>query len=121
MREIVSGHKSQDWNSVKNFSDKTPPLTVAFFLLTALNSTDNITLNDAQTMLTFFFGPEVLILKDNILNDTEQCFEIGLHCTVSDHPSLVDGEQISYQAYVETDFDIRTSSHNITLNVCPSW
>lgn len=71
-------------------------------------------------MLTFFFGSEVLIPKDNILNHTEQCFEIGLYCTVKDHPSLVDGQQISYQAYVQTDFNIRTSSRYITFNVCPS-
>ena len=91
------------------------------FFLVALNSTENITLNDAQTAVTFFFGPEVLIPKDNILIDTEQCFEIGLHCTVSNHPSLVDGERISYQAYVQTDFNIRTSSRYITFNVCPPY
>ena len=93
---------------------------IPFFLI-ALNSTENITLNDAQTALTFFFGPEVLIPKDNVLIDTEQCFEIGLHCTVSNHPSLVDGERISYQAYVQTDFNIRTSSRYITFNVCPPY
>ena len=67
--------------------------------------------------MTFFFGPEVLIPKDNILISTEQCFEIGLLCTVKDHPSLVHGSSIYYRAYVQTDFNIRTSSQYITFNV----
>ena len=86
-------------------------------LLTALNTSENITLNETRTLITFFFGPEVLIPKDNILISAEQCFEIGLYCTVDDHPSLVHGSQIDYEAYVQTDFNITTSVRNITLNV----
>ena len=67
--------------------------------MNALNSTEQ------------FFGP------DDVLNANEQCFQIGLHCTIDDHPSLVDGVTIQYQAYVQTDFDIRSGSQYITLNV----
>ena len=85
--------------------------------LAALGTSENITLDGTGTLITFFFGPEVLIPKDNIINATEQCFEIGLHCAVEDHPTLVNGSEILFTAYVQTDLDIRSSVRNITLIV----
>ena len=68
-------------------------------------------------MVTFFFGDRVLIPDDNILIDDEQCFEIGLDCTVRNLPSLVEGVSISFQAFVETDNRVRTRTQSVSLQV----
>ena len=60
-------------------------------------------------MIVFFFGPRVQIPDDNILIDDEQCFEIGLDCTVRNVPALVQGEEIRFEAVVETDNRVLTS------------
>ena len=54
---------------------------------------------------------------DNHLKSTEQCFEIGLHCMVKEHTSLVHGSKIVFEAYVETNFNITSERETITLNV----
>ena len=84
---------------------------------TALNTSRNITLNSDETRVYFFFGPEVFVPKDNVLISTEQCFEIGIHSTVIDHPSLVHGSRIYYWAVVETDFGIRSNWRSIRIDV----
>lgn len=63
------------------------------------------------------FGPRVLIPDDNIIIDDEQCFEIGLDCTVRNIPSLVDGRNIRFQAFVETDNNVQTRKRRISLRV----
>ena len=80
-----------------------------------LNLTDNITLDN--TVVTFFFGDRVLIPDDNILIDDEQCFEIGLDCTVKNHSLLKEGKSIAFEAFVETDNKVRTATRKITLQV----
>lgn len=72
-----------------------------------------------ETKVVFFFGSRVQIPDDNILIDDEQCFEIGLDCTVMDVPSLVQGRAITFEAVVETDNNIRTSTQKISPIV--SW
>ena len=79
-------------------------------------TSENITLTNGQSVVRFFFGPEVLVPKDNNVTGNEQCFEIGLLCTIDDTP-VVHGDSISYSAYVETDFGIRTSTQSIALIV----
>jgi hypothetical protein len=74
-----------------------------------LSNSSNITLKAENTMIVFFFGPRVQIPDDNILIDDEQCFEIGLDCTVRNVPALVQGEQIPFEAVVETDNGVLTS------------
>ncbi len=89
--------------------------SIIFCLVLDLNSTENITLE--RNVVSFFFGDRVLIPDDNILIDDEQCFEIGLDCTVKNLLSLVEGESIAFEAFVETDNRVTTSTRNILLQV----
>ena len=65
----------------------------------------------------FFFGPAVFVPKDNVLISNEQCLKIGILSTIADHASLVQGSSISYEAVVETDFNITTNYSSISINV----
>ena len=58
----------------------------------------------------------MLIPDDNIPTE-EQCFEIGLDCTVKDVETLVNGVSFSFQAFVETDNQVRTATRSISLTV----
>lgn len=78
-----------------------------------LTSSSNISL-DGETRVVFFFGPRVQIPDDNILIADEQCFEIGLDCTVMDVPSLVQGTSITFEAFVETDNNVKTRTATIS-------
>ena len=78
-----------------------------------IHTSNNITLVD-QTTVVFFFGPRVLIPDDNLRVDYDQCFTIGLDCTVKNLPSLVDGSKITFRAYVETDNGVRTHTESIS-------
>ncbi len=89
---------------------------MSIFIYTALATAENITVSPTGSTVRFFFGPEVLVPKDNILIADEQCFEIGLLCTVANTP-VFHGDTFSYSAYVETDFMIRTSTQRNTLQV----
>ena len=84
-------------------------------MLSDLTSTENITLDG--TVVSFFFGPRVQIPDDNENEGIEQCFEIGLDCTVNDHSSLVNGTTISFSAFVQTDNMVRTATQNVSLMV----
>ena len=59
----------------------------------------------------------MLIPDDNILIDDEQCFEIGIDCTVRDLSVLENGGSLSFEAYVETDNMVRTETRSISLRV----
>ncbi len=85
----------------------------------AIGTSENINLI-SPTKLLFQFGARVLIPDDNILIADEQCFEIGLHCTVLDHPKLVHGSRIRFRGYVQTDFDVRTQRARISPRVSAS-
>ncbi len=87
-----------------------------YFIYAALATAENITVTSDGSMVRFFVGPEVLVPKDNILIADEQCFEIGLLCTVVNTP-VFHGDTFHYSAYVETDFGIRTSTQRNTLKV----
>ncbi len=78
-----------------------------YIFYAGLETSSNITI-EGETRVVFFFGPRVLIPDDNELIDDEQCFEIGLDCTVPDIPSLVEGRLITFEAIVETDNNVRT-------------
>jgi hypothetical protein len=78
-----------------------------------LHNSSNITL-EGETRVVFFFGPRVQIPDDNILIDDEQCFEIGLDCTVKNVDFLVEGRKITYEAFVETDNSVRTRTATIS-------
>ena len=91
-------------------------IMVTFLCYTALATSDNITII-ANTTVDFFFGPRVVIPDDNLLIDDEQCFEIGLDCTVLDLPSLVQSQVIRFEAYVETDNGVKTRRRRISLEV----
>ena len=67
-----------------------------------------------ETRVVFFFGPRVLIPMDNILIADEQCFEIGLDCTVKNVDFLVEGRRITFLAFVETDNNVKT--HTATIS-----
>ena len=71
-------------------------------------------------MVSFFFGPRVQIPDDNVNIGDEQCFEIGLDCTVIDHEFLVDRRTISFSAFVETDNNVRTVTRSVSLRVSPT-
>lgn len=81
---------------------------------TALDTTDNITYDQNNNIVSFFFGSRVLIPDDNILIDEEQDFEIGLDCTVRNLSFLVQGKTISFRAFVETDHEVRTTTRVIS-------
>ncbi len=105
---------------VQIYKMRPPPIqrylhTELLLYFTDLDSTDNITLD--QTIVSFFFGDRVLVPDDNILIDDEQCFEIGLDCTVKNILTLVNGRSISFQAFVETDNKVRTITQRISLTV----
>lgn len=85
------------------------------FSVLDLNSTNNITLD--ETVVSFFFGDRVLIPDDNILIDDEQCFEIGLDCTIRNLSTLTNGQRISFQAFVETDNKVRTPTRSVSITV----
>jgi hypothetical protein len=68
-------------------------------------------------VVSFFFGPRVQIPDDNVNVGDEQCFEIGLDCTVIDHEFLMDRQTISFSAFVETDNDVRTATRGVSLIV----
>ncbi len=91
-------------------------IIMSIFIYAALATADNITVSPDGSMVRFFFGPEVLVPKDNILIADEQCFEIGLLCTVANTP-VFHSDTFHYSAYVETDFGIRTSTQRNTLKV----
>ena len=88
-----------------------------YFFITAIATSENISLLENHTLVSFYFGPEVLIPTDNNHNSTEQCLEIGLDCMVKEHPSLEHGSEIIFEAVVETDFNITSESEKITLTV----
>ncbi len=86
------------------------------YINAAIGTSENITLI-SPTKLLFQFGARVFIPDDNILIDDEQCLEIGLHCTVSDHPKLVHDSTITFSGYVQTDFDVKTQAATISHRV----
>lgn len=87
-----------------------------YMICIGIHTSSNITLVE-ETTVVFFFGPRVLIPDDNICVADEQCFTIGLDCTVKNLPSLVDGKEITFSAYVETDNGVTTQTERITLVV----
>ena len=86
------------------------------FYFTALATSNNIAMSDEITV-DFLFGPNVFVPNDNLLIDNEQCFEIGLDCTVLDLPSLVHGSNITFEAYVITDGNTQTPMEIISFLV----
>lgn len=83
-----------------------------WYIIIGIHTSNNITLV-GDTTVVFFFGSRVLIPNDNLRVDDDQCFTIGLDCTVKNLPSLVQGKEITFEAYIETDFDVRTQTERI--------
>ena len=79
---------------------------------------ENISVIDGR-VVDFFFGPRVFIpaTLDNTREVHNQSFEIGIDCTVKNLPSLVNGRSITFEAFVETDNEVRTQVERISPRV----